>query len=46
MDRFFNRGKYRVRVVDRATKKTKSYTFATEDEARKAIPKLAAAHRR
>lgn len=43
---FFNRGKYRLRVVDRESKKTKSYTFETEADAKAAIPKLVAEYRR
>lgn len=37
---FQNRNKFRVRVVDRETKKAKSYIYETEQEALDAIPKL------
>lgn len=37
---FKDRNRWRVRVVDRETGKTKAYTYATEEEARAAIPKL------
>jgi|HubBroStandDraft_5_1064220.scaffolds.fasta_scaffold207723_3 hypothetical protein len=43
---FFNRGKYRLRVVDRETKRTKSYTYASQEEADRAKPKLEAEYRR
>jgi integrase len=38
--------KYRLRVVDRETGRVKMYSYATEDEARVAIPKLRREYRR
>jgi len=43
---FKDREKWRVRVVDRETGKRQSYIYATETEARLAIPKLGREYRR
>jgi integrase len=43
---FKHRDKFQVRVVDRETKKTKTHTFPTEEEALAAIPKIRREYRR
>ena len=43
---FKNRSRWRVRVVDRDTGKSKSHIYATEDEAMKAIPRLRREYKR
>jgi hypothetical protein len=37
---FKHHNKWRVRVVDRQSKRTRRHSYETEDEARAAIPKL------